>query len=133
MKFVHIKTYGIYSVLSLGFLLPCVNAQAQMNSEPWGFSQQNRASIAALMRQVEDVPVGAEGASGVNADSMICGGGEASASGNSTCIILKNAMGDISIGQDSNGNQTAKNRNEEIINETPSDIDDVLAALTGSN
>jgi hypothetical protein len=98
--------YKIYFLILLAaFLFGLMSpAQAQMATQPWAFQPQNRASIAALMRQVESPsPVAT-----TTVTNMVCGSdGESSARGNSTCVILHNALGDIDVGQESNGDQTA--------------------------
>lgn len=86
-------------------------ANAQQFNQAWSFTSQNRASIAALMQQVENGDGnGAAIAASPSYDSLVCGGGGAStATGNSTCIILNKSDGLIQIGQDANGNQEATN------------------------
>ena len=106
-------------------------ASAQQSNQSWQFKNQNRASIAALMKQVEQqdeannavtqVPVGV--------DTLICGGdGQSSATGNSTCIILNNSTGAIEIGQDANGSQTANNETSQSTN-TEDELGDTLSSL----
>ncbi len=115
--------------LALALFFPTL-AQAQMTQQPWTFAQQNRASIAALMQQTENPAALAVPASN---DILICGGGtgESSATANSTCIILNQATGDIQLGQDSNGDQTASSLNENSTAAPESASDDVLATLVG--
>ena len=84
-------------------------ANAQQYNQAWGFTTQNRASIAALMQQVEGNGANTAAAQG-GFDTLVCGGdGASSATGNSTCIILNNATGNVEIGQDTEGNQDATN------------------------
>lgn len=103
-------------------------ASAQMSNEAWGFKQQNRASIAALMQQVENSndsgAVTSSGSAGF--DQLVCGGdGQSSATGNSTCIIMNNSNGAIELGQDVQGNQDATNSE----NTTLSGLSDVLETI----
>lgn len=102
------------ALLTLGLaLINAAAAHAQVNNQPWGFATQNRASIAALMKQTDDqnknrtaTTVAAPG----SYDQLVCGGdGESSARANATCIIMNNSDGVIHIGQDANGNQSATN------------------------
>lgn len=110
-------------------------ALAQMVSEPWSFQPQNRASIAALMRQVEN-----ENAQAVSATpsitTLVCGSdGKSSATGNSTCVILNNAAGNLNIGQDAQGDQSASSNTSETQNQSASSggADSVLATLEGNS
>lgn len=131
------KMKTILPISGLAFMLFAIDApaHAQMSNNPWGFQPQNRASVAALIRQVEN---GKDGASAVTAiaatpsyTNLVCGSeSKSSASGNTTCIILNNADGNISVGQDSQGDPTA-------ISSPPEDVskgnaDDVLTALGGT-
>lgn len=106
-------------------------AQAQMMQQPWSFTPQNRASIAALMQQTERPAALAAPAS---SDTLICGGGtgESSATANSTCIILNNATGQIELGQDSTGDQSASSLNENAEAMPEGESDAVLATLDGT-
>lgn len=102
----------------------------QRSNQPWGFTQQNRASIAALMRQAEQ-PGSANGSAGVSADTLVCGGdATTSAKGNSTCIILNNSTGSIQVGQESNGSQTASTDDTINVSDNETEIDEVLETLT---
>lgn len=109
----------------LGISLP---AYAQMSSEPWSFSPQNRASIAALMKQTEEQ----QQATAVvqPADTLICGGGtgNSAAAGNSTCVILNNATGMIQLDQDETGDQNATSTSSVSV-QTEEGADEVAAAL----
>ncbi len=95
-----------------------------LNNTPWGFSNQNRASIAALMKQAEDSNSRGATAAQVGGDvtNLVCGNGanSSTATGNSACIIMNNSNGDISTGQDSTGDQTAENTSTDTttVNET---------------
>lgn len=97
------------TALLFGPVLYCTTAHAQMINQPWGFTQQNRASIAALMKQTEDSRnATAATATPGSYDQLVCGGDDtSSAAGNSTCIILNNSDGAIQIGQDTQGDQEA--------------------------
>lgn len=105
-------------------------ADAQQFNQAWGFTAQNRASIAALMKQMDNEEKNADSQVGIlggysGSDNLICGGdGESEATGNSTCIILNNATGNIEIDQDSEGGQTATSTTEE------NDLTDVLSTLS---
>jgi hypothetical protein len=110
------------------------SAEAQFNS-PWAFSQTNRASIAVYMRQREDqkdlLSAGA-GGTGSTAQTFVCGSaGEpksgASALGNSTCIILNNADGQVTIDQDSLGDQGASATSDST---TSDSLSGVLGSMT---
>lgn len=115
-----LKTVAYVGVFSI---FCCSAAYAESQHEPWGFKAQNRASIAALMQQVEK-----GGTSGTtttttpSVTSLVCGGdGESSARGNATCVILNNATGNIELTQDALGDQSA--------NSTVSQADEVLETL----
>lgn len=117
--------------LSIAILSVAGAAQAQMMNNPWNFQPQNRASIASLMQQVENG--GAGSAQVPSVTTLVCGGGgEAAASGNSTCVILNNAMGDVDVGQDSDGSQSATSSNTSV-SDGPTDIDAIVAALNGDD
>jgi hypothetical protein len=106
------------------------SASAQMSPQPWGFAQQNRASIAALMKQTENPTAATSAGSG---DTLICGGGtgQASATANSTCIILSQASGQIQLGQDSNGSQSSASSDSTTQSQADSGgADSVLTTLS---
>ncbi|PIR08465.1 hypothetical protein COV53_02840 [Candidatus Gottesmanbacteria bacterium CG11_big_fil_rev_8_21_14_0_20_37_11] len=108
--------WAAFLLMILLFIRP---AQAQMNNEAWGFKQQNRASIAALMQQVENKDSNNGAVTGAYAgyDQLVCGGdGQSSATGNSTCIIMNNSDGAIQIGQDAQGSQDATTSENTTIN-----------------
>lgn len=119
-------------------------AHAQVSSNPWGFQAQNRASIAMAMRQVEhndssnSVTQLAQPSGSATYTSLTCGSdGKSSASGNSTCIILNNALGNIDVGQDAQGNQNASSNTETSTNDSSNGehnkTSDVLATLQGDS
>jgi|AntRauTorckE6833_2_1112554.scaffolds.fasta_scaffold65322_2 hypothetical protein len=119
--------YSILALTSVFLIGSNMTAQAQMNAKPWGFTPQNRASIASLMRQVEQPPSGG-GVGSVSADTIVCGAGdETAAKGNSTCIIMNNANGAIDVGQASDGDQTASNASS--VNSQESAIDEIIDVL----
>jgi len=108
-------------------------AHAQMASQPWGFQPQNRASIAALIKQAEDNNRTNVGAT-PSVTNLVCGSdGKSSASGNSTCVILNNAAGEINVGQDSEGSQNANSSTSETQVQAQSNSDAVLATLQGKS
>lgn len=125
-------------ILLLGFAAP---AQAEgFNNNAWGFSPQNRASIASLMKQVEGGSSGVSGTSSGGSTTLICGDGASTAKGNASCIILNNSTGNIEIGQDSQGNQTASSETQTTTNvtehmqvENTIATDDILATLHGGD
>jgi hypothetical protein len=80
-------------------------AQDGQNRQAWGFPDTSRASMAIIMKQQEGSSQSVSGGDGGNA--LVCGGGTgATATANSTCVILNNSTGSIDIGQGSKGNQT---------------------------
>lgn len=126
---------GFLSAIGLAgiVLVTATPASAQMANNPWSFQQQNRASVAALMRQVEREKIN-NGSVQLAPTSLICGSdGKSSASGNSTCVILNNSTGQIEIGQDSKGDQAATSSTDtETNDQIHSSADDVLATLEGT-
>lgn len=120
--------YSIALLSAVFLFTPVAETQAQMNAKPWGFTPQNRASIASLMRQAEQQPSNNGGAGSVSADTIVCGAGdETAAKGNSTCIIMNNANGAIDVGQDSNGEQTANNTSS--VNGQETAVDEIIDVL----
>lgn len=103
--------------IALATLVEAAPAGAQMSESPWQFRYRDRAGLAVVMKQTEDAASNSGGlyggsGAGVSADTtvLVCGGESAStATSNSSCIILNNATGDLSIGQDSLGDQNATN------------------------
>lgn len=124
-------------------------AFAQLINNAWSFSGQNRASIAALMKQVEDGGSGNVSGgvvAGGGSTTLICGdagggadGGAAGASGatgTSSCIILNNSDGAIEITQDSEGDQTANNTQEQTQNLEvggEENVSEILEGITETN
>lgn len=132
-----VKTLIWISALLIALCFGSLSASAQqVANEPWGFKAQNRASIAALMRQAEN-----DNSAGSNAqampfsnDALVCGGGggSSSATANSTCIILNNANAAIELGQDAQGDQGAVSTGG-TQDESESPADEVLATLLGDD
>ncbi len=137
MRISVMRNVVFYSVAFISFFIAPVDTNAQMNETPWGFKTQNRASIASLIKQVED----AEGRSAANTATtsgavtqLICGGDSANASsaGNTTCIILNNSDGMISLDQTNNGDQGADSETTETTNvDETIYVDEVLSTLNG--
>lgn len=140
MKETRTKIKQLY-VLALGvsIMVPAI-AQAQMVEKPWSFSQQNRASIAALMRNVEKGnqggSVSASGGTG-SIVNLVCGAGnDTAATADSSCIILNNSDANIDILQNSTGDQSAStednvNVDETVVGTNAGNVDDVLQVLSG--
>ncbi|MBX6322673.1 MAG: hypothetical protein IRY94_12655 [Rhodospirillaceae bacterium] len=90
------------------------SAQSGQFDEPWRFGTTNRSAIAVYMRQREDQldGLGSGGSAGGTGQTYVCGSAgngssTAGATGNSTCIILNNSDGQVTVTQDSSGNQSA--------------------------
>ena len=109
------------------------SAEELMGNQPWGFKQQNRAGIAAMMVQQSNGTLGG-GSTGAAAASTSCGGsaGNAAATGNYTCIILGDGTtADITALQDALGSQSATSDTETSVNGVPeSEFSDILEDLT---
>ncbi len=105
-------------------------AQAQSFKDPWGFAPQNRASIAAMIRQVEGEKKSSAAVVAGGTTILTCGKGEASSEANSACIIMNNSDGILNVGQDSQGSQTSNNTKTQI--QSTSRADEVLAELNGT-
>lgn len=126
--------------LVLVFFLGNAPAYAQMSNQPWGFKQQNRASLAALMRQVDREGKEQLPSTYINQayETLVCGGdGRSTATGNSTCIIMSNADGQVNVGQDAQGNQSATNQGQTSSNDSESEeeesLSDALDDIGGDN
>lgn len=139
MKILIMKNVALYSVAILSFCVFTPDANAQMNESPWGFNNQNRASIAALIQQVENADdANATGTSAGSVVNLVCGGdgADASASGNSICIIMNNSDGIFDLDQDNNGDQDAYTYSESTettnVDETIY-IEEVLETLSGDS
>ena len=128
------KKMVFYSVAAFSVCTFCVEANAQLNDSPWGFSSQNRASIAALIQQVENADDNTSASAATSVTTLVCGGDSAdsSAAGNSTCIILNNSDGLITLNQENMGNQDANSESSETTNvEETINVDEILATLDG--
>ncbi len=116
----NIMSTAAIALLSTLFL--STPATAQMMEKPYSFSPQNRASIAALIRSVEEgnssSSSSAQAVTGSTGTTLVCGGSadSAGATGNSSCIILNNSTGEITTGQLSEGDQSATNETTETVN-----------------
>lgn len=115
----------------LGILLVALSNSAHAQQplmDSWQFQQQNRASIASLIRQVEvDSSNGVVAAQAASVTNLVCGGdGQSSARANATCIILNNAVGDVSLDQFADGDQSASSSVSSSIN---NGADEVLSLL----
>ena len=137
-KITNVFSRSLYAIAFTVTMLPALS-NAQVDNNPWGFTGQNRASIAALMKQIDDNKssrsnvVASGGGDIVN---LVCGAdATSSAKGNSSCIILNNSDAAIDLGQDSQGDQTATSEEttnvDETINTNVEAIDDVLQTLNG--
>lgn len=110
--------------------------------EAWDFTPQNRAAIAALIKQIEDPGSGGP-------TTIVCGGNSgaggagtgagASATANDACIIVSNSSGAIiNSGQASDGNQGAdasansKTSSARSGSKPGGSIDEVDAILNGN-
>lgn len=93
-------------------------ANAQQFTDPVDIGgQRNGAAIAQMIERVEerDETSGVAGSGGgttVESTTVLCGGGgregtSSSATSNRNCIILNDANGEVQVGQDSAGDQTA--------------------------
>jgi|GEM_PF-1085221 len=135
MKQPIIKDVALCGIAIILFCVFAADANAQMNESPWGFKNQNRASIAALIRQVEDEDSSSTSTSG-GVTQLICGGdsADASSAGNSTCIILNNSDGIITLDQDNTGDQNSESEATETTNvEETIYVDEVLSTLNGDS
>jgi hypothetical protein len=113
-------------LLTLG-MTAGASAQQAMGNQPWNFTAQNRAGIAALIQQ------GGDGNSGIGGGSAYAcgGGGTATATANYTCIILNNSTATIGTDQDADGDQTATSDTDTAVNGVPEEeMSDVLETLT---
>lgn len=131
VSFMKVKAGYALGIVSAIAIMCCSSpVYAQLESNAWKFKTQNRASIAALMQQVENADRArnattvSSGASGF--DQLVCAGDAGStATGNSTCIILNNSDGAIQIGQDAPGSQNATSTEDTTMN----GLSDVLETI----
>lgn len=120
-------------------------ASAQMYEQAWQFKQRDRASLAVVQKQVEEGLFSrsrgssSSGSSSLGSSSstlLLCGGGDSqsSAEGNSSCIILNNATGDLTIGQDATGDQSASANTETTTSNTTTadEVSEILNEGAGS-
>ena len=147
MKMHIMRSVAFYSVATLSFsVFASGSANAQMNEDPWTFTNQNRASIASLIKSVEDADSSNASeivSTGTTVTQLVCGGDSANASGagNSTCIILNNSEGFIDLYQDNLGDISANSESdgddvvdEEIdVTEESGSVDDVEDILEGNS
>lgn len=104
-----------FTALAAGTLLVGLtaagSAQAQLMESPFGFKARSGISNAMAMAQMKGNAVGGNGgAAGGGVTQLVCGQpGQSTSTANSTCIILNNATGDLTIGQDSVGDQSSEN------------------------
>jgi hypothetical protein len=107
-----------------------------MSSSPWGFAAQNRASIAALIRQVENEGssnAGFSSAAPTAITNLVCGSdGSSSAKGTGSCIILNNASAAIDLLQDSEGDNTATTDDTTNIGDIADSVADILSSISGN-
>lgn len=113
-------------------------AHAQAIRDTWGFQPQNRASLAVAMHQVENANASANAVTGLansGVTQLVCGDSGTNATANSTCVIMNNSAGEIRIGQDSDGDQTATNTTSSATNtvQTGGSVEDVLNTLNSNN
>lgn len=114
------------TLLLVGFLAGIAEATAQM-TEPWAFKTRDRAGLAVIQKQVDEglysrsnSSTGVVGSAGSAGQTLLyCGGGggTSSATSNSSCIILNNTTGNLSVGQDSQGDQSAETTSDTTIGE----------------
>lgn len=118
-----------------GVLLPSV-AAAQMYEQSWNFKSRDRAGLAVVMKQAESGMYGRSsssgavlGSSGAAQTYLVCGGAggagdtASSATANSSCIILNNTTGDLSVGQDAQGDQTADAQTQSTVDQVQNILD----------
>lgn len=130
------------------FLSFAASADPLGGKEPWNFTPVNRASMAVVIKNVEDGK-GASGDGG-SGTTIVCGGNNgsggtggtgsaASATANNNCVIISNSDGAVvNVDQDSEGDQTASSgsnsnstSNTHNSNGPSGSIDEVSAILAG--
>ena len=97
-----------------------------MGNRPWDFTAQNRAGIAALIEQKANGTLGGDGTGGGAGNSCGGNGGNSTAIGNYTCIILNDSEAAIEQWQKELGDQTANTQTATA----GDDLSDVLLDLT---
>ena len=122
--------YSLVAIAMIGRLAG--DASAQMYERPWGFAARSGGSMAIFMKQVDEGMLSANSGSGQAAIAgtttyLVCGGeGSAGARGNSSCIILNNSDGALSLGQDAVGDQTAESTVTQTQNNGADEVSDIL-------
>ena len=123
---------------SLSFA-PAAYADPLGGKEPWSFTPQNRPALAVAIKNIAD-----PGSGGSGAGTIVCGGTSgasgqgatgsgASATANSSCIIINNSDGAIvQSDQQSHGNQSSNSSASSTTNNHGGSIDDVSAILQGN-
>jgi hypothetical protein len=110
------RTGSVFLLACLGGALialsTAASAQQAMGNQPWNFTPQNRAGIAALIQQQQN----GNNNTGSAAAFACGGGGTATATANYTCIILNDSYASINAGQTSAGSQTATSDAETQVN-----------------
>lgn len=125
-------------ILMIAVLCFARPASAQMFEKPYAPPEQNRASLAVIMKQAEsglysNKTTGTTTSSGGSSlTQLVCGAGtsQSSATANSSCIILNNSNGAVTTGQDSTGNQTADANTTTTHNNT--DLSSALETMSGT-
>lgn len=127
-------TLLVYAAFALALVTRlAADASAQMYEQPWGFAARNGGNMAVVMKQVEAGLL--DGSSGSSAAAvtgsttyLVCGGeGSAGARGNSSCIILNNSDGALSIGQEAVGDQNAESTTTQTQNNGTDEVSEILA------
>lgn len=125
------------AALGAACLLAPGGASAQMMEDAWNFKQRDRAGLAVVQKQVDEGMFSrSSGSDEVSATAppmtstlLICGGdggSQSSARANSSCIILNNATGDLTIGQDALGDQSADATSETVSTTTADEVTQIL-------
>ncbi|WP_339778309.1 hypothetical protein [uncultured Thalassospira sp.] len=133
----HALKYGA-KILTFAAILTAsgpLSAMAQMFEKPWSAPDQNRASLAVVMKQAESGLLSGSGSATTSSGTssltqLVCGGGggTASSTANSACVILNNSNGTVNAGQDSTGDQTANSNTET----STTNLSDALENLSGN-
>ena len=132
----HPRSRQVAKLLALATIITASGsfaAQAQMFEKPWSAPDQNRASLAVVMKQAESgmfTGTGSTSSSGSSSlTQLVCGGGggTANATANSACVILNNSNGSVNTGQDSTGDQTADSNTQT----NTTNLSDALENLSG--
>lgn len=114
---------GIVALGLAGLAAPTARADGLFN-RAWNFTPTDRGGLAVVMRQVNggmwDAGRNSSGVGSYNITQYVCSGdsSSASATGNSSCIILgSNASGSVNAGQNSNGDSSANSSINDLINQ----------------